>query len=395
MKVLAQVGYGKSNYLESAFQGGTITGAILSPRDDDPETLASLVRGYSTVDITDFVAVDPQFYAFTVPEGRIRNLEDYPYYPGFLTRRQFSDLANLRRFSTAALDYQRRLEVTHLIAPAIQLTDLRDSYSQIYMTMAQESINYMARRKDARHLLLSLIVDENALLSTEAVDEFLDSLTAWDFQGAYICVQPRATSYPAVLSAPALANLLYIIYVLSELNKLWVVVGYSDFNSLLYGAAGADYIGTGWYNSLKTFSLTRFAPKKGGSRARPRYPSIPLLSSILVEPELAEIVDAGEPQLGLSGIPQDAALVRNMSGASWPAGLAYQAHLSALHRIGQDVEGSGRNAKQRLRYVLDRISRAESAVKLLQTEGVAFETRFGFLATWRDAIDQFFDHASN
>lgn len=391
MKVLTQLGYGKSDYVDSAIKDESIAGVILSPRDEDPSSLVSLAKSYTSRGLP-FIALDPQFYAYTIPEARLRYLDKVPYYPdGFITRRQFSNLAQLKAFSTDALDYQFKLKVTHLISPAIQLADLRDSNSQTFLTMAQESISHVVRKKDRRPLLLSLILEESALVSPEAVDEFLDILTAWEFGGVYICVQPRGSAYPSPIAPTAMANLLYLIYVLSDLNGYEVVVGYADFNGLLYGAAGADYMASGWYNSLKQFSISRFIPKKGGARARARYPSLPLLASILVEPELSDIVDSGRKRYGLSDLGFDRAFADNVSSALWPPGTSCRAHLAAFNELADDVTGSARSVKRRMAYALERIERAQSTILLLRNEGVVFETRFTFLNIWQEAIDQFLE----
>lgn len=385
MNILAQVGFGKSTYIEDAVKDGSLSGAILSPRDEDAASLASTVQRLSDSQGVTFVAVDPQFYAFTVPDARLRKLDGYPYNPGILTRRSYSDADTLRKLSVTALQFQSTLSVTHLITPAIPLVDLRDSSSQIFITMAQESLKHV---DDARPLLLSLILSESALLSPDQVDEFLDVITAWDYRGIYLCVQPNNSIYPATLSSPALANLLYLIYVLAELNNYTVVVGFTDFNSILFRAAGANYVASGWHNSLKQFSLARYAPKKkGGARARPRYSSRPLLAPILVEPELAEIVDAGLEEYALSGSVFDTRLLGDVAGTNWPTSIAYRAHVATLARLDEEFT-SASTAKGRFASALQSVGRARSSFELLAKRGISFETRAAFLRSWQDAVEQ-------
>jgi hypothetical protein len=390
MKIISQVGHGKSDYVTQCLADGNIVGAIFSPRDETPDEVRRALRSIYRDERVEFAAFDPQFYAFTLPDARLRNLDIYPYCPGFLTRRQFSQLDRLREFSVDAIDYQLKLSVTHLIAPAIQLIDLRDSYSQIYMTMAQESIEYWKRRSTDKSLLISLILNESALSSSEAVDEFLDVITSWEYDGVYICVESRTGQYPQRLSAQALTNLLYIVYVLSELNDKQVIFGYSDFIGILVGAAGAHYLATGWYNSLKSFSLTRFIPRKGGGRARQRYASVPLLASVLVEPELSEILDLGYSEYALSGTSFDVRIAES-PGTAWTASISYREHAAALASLAASVTNAGRTPAARMKAMARRISRAQSAVQLLTSEGVVFETRFGFLEDWQSAIDEFLE----
>ena len=392
MRLLAQQGFGKARYIDDSINDRTAYGAILSPRDEDPIALETLINNLRTGK-TKFIAVDPQFYAFTIPDARLRRLADYPYYPGFLTRRNFSRTQDLRRYAVDALEYQKTLNVSHFIAPSIALMDLRDSYSQVFVSMAQESLEWHEQQDDSRPLLLSLILNESALNSSEAVDEFLDVATSWSCEGMYICVQATSSAYPANLGAAALANLLYIIYVLSELNDYSITIGFCDFNSFLFGAAGASFAATGWYNSLKQFSLNRWIPSKGGARPRPRYSSSALLASILIEPELSEVMERGLQSYALSGTQFDSQLLESAVGSNWPASVAFRAHIAALSLLGSEVAEMPRSAALRLNRVMARVERARSSYLLLVREGVSFQTRFGFLDIWQDAIERFIERS--
>jgi len=60
-----------------------------------------------------------------------------------------------------------------------------------------------------------------------------------------------------------------------------VINGYADVVAPYLGAAGASAAGSGWFNTLKVFSLKKFAPNTGMARQPiPRYTSARLLKSI-------------------------------------------------------------------------------------------------------------------
>jgi hypothetical protein len=66
-----------------------------------------------------------------------------------------------------------------------------------------------------------------------------------------------------------------------KLSGYEVINGYTDALSPYLGAAGADAVASGWYNTLKTFSLKKFEPTSEFAR-RPvaRYFSRVMLKSI-------------------------------------------------------------------------------------------------------------------
>ena len=87
MAVLAQVGWGKSDYMETGLADGVIEGAVLSPRYDDPGTTKSYAKGLKVQGrSTPFVLFDPQFYVTTIAAAKDGRLPDYPYYVPSLTR---------------------------------------------------------------------------------------------------------------------------------------------------------------------------------------------------------------------------------------------------------------------------------------------------------------------
>ena len=75
MSLLAQHGWGKSNKIERGIETGTLSGVILSPRDESPPNLSAYVEALRRNDPNLTVMVDPQFYATTVT-NIASNLDD-------------------------------------------------------------------------------------------------------------------------------------------------------------------------------------------------------------------------------------------------------------------------------------------------------------------------------
>lgn len=392
MHIYAQHGWGKSDKIEEGLRAGHLSGVILSPRDEEPDRMAALVdalRDEFGEEIT--ILFDPQFYATTVVPARDRFLPDYSYYEPGLARGRFIAQADIHRYVETTLAYQTTLGLDRVIAPSVLFADFRDPWSQIALSLAQEAIAVHAGLGSAPPLLVSLVIDESALRSRDALNEFLDIITVWDLAGVYVVVRCNDLNYPALFEETPLANLMYLVYVLAKVNGLEVVCGYSDLVGLLLHAVGASATGTGWYNNLRQFSLVRFQPATGGQRPRDRYTSTPLLNSILVVPELEASYQVGAIGQVLSNTSYDGVMVsRNPANSPWPLNVACLHHWEVLDSVVQLVSSQG-SVAQNLAVLEDRIRQAAATYTLLEGAGLVFEPSTGprNLALWLRAIASF------
>ena len=310
--LLAQAGYGRGQKIHRALDEELIDGVILSPKDERRERLEECVRELSEVHQGAWIMVDPQFYATTVSVPRDGRLPEYDYYSDHapLSRTQFSP-RQIAGYVRACLDYQfdQLPGISHLISPSVLFDDFRDSWSQIALNMAEASIDHHDELSGAPPLLVSIVTSELALRNATGLGEFLDALSGLDVKGFYLLVNRSSSSYQLAMDPRAMENLLYFVHVLSHLNDYSVVVGYSDWLGFLLHAAGASATATGWHQSLRQFSMTRFEPAVGGRRPRKRYASSPLLSGPLIAPELEDIFRTGLLREALTGSDYDAILL--------------------------------------------------------------------------------------
>jgi hypothetical protein len=391
MGIYAQHGHGKSDKVEVALRQGTISGVILSPKDESPTNITNYIGGLRREFGTRVsVLFDPQFYA-TVNGSRLGNLPDYPYFRPGLTRSNFIAPGDITQYVNGTLNYQLNLGVDRLISPAVLVSDLRDPWSQISLSMALEAIAFRSRQVGAPELLLSLILDENAFRGKEALDEILDIVTAWDVKGFYIVVRRNDTSYQAAFDPDVLGNILYLVHVLSNLNDFELVFGYSDLCGVLLQAVGATVTSTGWHNSLRQFSMNRFLPSTGGRTPRPRYTSSSLLNSILILPELQAIQRIGSLSQVISGSFYDGVMRGgNPTNAPWPLSVSTLHHWEVLSRTCSEILSSG-SIQQRLDALESRVRQAIALYTLLEQGGAVFEqaTGQGQLQTWLRALRSF------
>jgi len=311
------------------------------------------------------------------------------YFRSGLSRRDFIGQTKISSYAAGVLGFQKELSVSRLVSPSILLNTFNDDRSQIGFALAEESLSYHEKQLDAPPLLLTLVVNETALSDSEGLFEFLDLVTAWDVKGFYVLVARNTPKYPAPFEPRALANLMYLAYVLGEVNQREVIFGYSDLVGFLLVAAGATAIGTGWWNTTRQFSTNMFEESSGGKRPKARYTSGPLLSSILLIPELVSAIEALSAERILSHTAEDARLRRSISDENWPADVACLHHWRVISDVLIALEGS--TVPERIEFLGTRVRDARRLHDELRQLGVQFESAAARsqLSEWIQAIDIF------
>ncbi len=400
MPLLAQCGYGRSDKIETGLGAGSISGVILSPRDEARLRLESFHAELRRDLPNATVLFDPQFYAAPLTNARDGNLADYPYYASNsgLSRNQFRP-RQIQDYVKACLDYQVSSlpGLTYLVSPSVSFDDFRDSWSQIALSMAEASIDYCSDQNITTPLLVTIVLSEASLRDPTKMNEFLDTLSALEVDGFYLLVQRNSTSLEPAMDISSMSNMLYFVYVLATLNDYHVVVGYSDWMGFLFQAVGAAMSASGWHNSLKQFTLSRFLPQTGGRRPRKRYSSLPLLSCPLVVPELEDVHRAGLLPSVLTGGTHDH-ILRNgpaRGEAAWTDAISCLAHWESLSRLYAAVEAP-RTVPARLVAASNLIRAAETLYTRLNAAGIYFEPSTGpeQLTLWQDSITAFRQEAS-
>ena len=321
MTVYAQAGYGKSDKIIRGLTDGSINGIIWSPKDESPHSMHVDIHGYKTRFPNSIMLFDPQFYTTVLVGTKDRYLQHYPYWRT-LSRPYFNNSANLRTSVQETLDYQLTLNVDRLLSPSIEIDSFGSSDCSISLSLANESVHYYDELRNIHlalpPLLISLIISEHCLSSPSNFHSFLDDISILQSAGFYLVVHRDDSQYQARFDPNALENLLYLVYVLAEINSYEVICGYSDFVGTLLCAVGAKAIGTGWFSNLRQFTMDRFLPSTQRRQARPRCSSQPLMNSILLD-EMDTINRQGQLQSILSGTIYDAVFntVPNPSDAPW------------------------------------------------------------------------------
>lgn len=395
MPLLAQSGYGRAEKIQKGLKSGCIKGVILSPRDEEPAKLkdfsAELRETYNDA----LILFDPQFYATTVLCPRDQNLPSYDYYNNNkgLSRTKFTP-QGIQRYVSEALAFQNSIQgLSYYISPTVIFEDFRDSWSQISLGLAEQAIEHWSKDLSRnKPLLCSLAISEFAFRNREGLDEFLDAISAWDVNGFYLLINRNSTSSNAIFDSTALGNILYFIHVLSRINNYEVFCGYSDWHSFILEAVGASHTACGWFQNLKNFSMSRFLPAGRARQPRKRYSSGPLLSSILINPELEAVYSIGSLPTALSGTSHDSILVNHGPAAGeqfWSGEVACLSHWETISSIASSL--SGQPASKQLELATNKINMAKTLFRSFQQREIIFDPSTGpnHLDIWLQAIQNF------
>ncbi len=390
MTLLAQHGWGKADKINTALDDGSISGLIVSPRDETPENAAALIASVASDYPESMRLFDPLFHAGMITPASEGKLPAYDYYKPNLTRRDFIGAGKYAGYAADVLGYQYELDVTAIVSPTIELVNFGDSSAQIALQLADASSTHHAGKSDNRPLLLSFLINENAMGSRDDLDAFLDAVTLMDADGFYLLMNRASSTHNALIEPERLAGLMYMVYILRLVNKLDVYCGYSDLIGLPLHAAGATSTACGWFGTLRRFTFKRFRPSRGGQPARPRYLSTPALESILIS-ELDQISEAGLIDEFLSGTKYDTEFGKKPTySVPWSNETAALHHWAALASKISKIEPMA--VEDALATVSDWIETAETVRSEADLHGVEFEPPSGdHLDMWRRAISQFRD----
>lgn len=313
MEILAQHGAQNGLRIARGLNEGLIHGAIFGAKEIAPSKLAATLAAIAEEHPNSIRLFDPQFYATMIAAkagarlGSLRGEEGKDFYPYFEARRR-RDLEREQQVMDdleSILQFQAALPVTALISPNIVI---QRSFDSVEATISKNFLRNAARVRnevgEGLPLYATLAVSSAALNDRIELQNFLQEITEIDDppDGFYLLLEKPDTTIPATLTEPDVLSRWMLMNHTLKLNGFRVINGYTDMLAPYLGAAGADAIASGWYNTLKTFSLKKFEPVSDFAR-RPvaRYTSRPLLKSI----RCTELHDLRDRFAMMNGLPCD------------------------------------------------------------------------------------------
>ncbi|WP_146076872.1 hypothetical protein [Rathayibacter sp. AY1A5] len=370
MNLYLQHGYGKGQKLSTLASSGSLRGVILSPADEEYGSLERTVLDARSRGLR--VYIDPQAYVYsTTPRGLGRKHESHDI--------QFDDL-HWSQGVDAIIDQIARVGAMHeklnpdgvRIAPTVLQASFDDVWTPTAFQLARTASSEWGRDKT----VATLAIDEGALDTWRQVDTWLDVATTLDVRGFYVLVGRSDAGYPpAPWSSERLANLLRLIYVLSELNGYEVCWGYSDGEGLAGLAAGASALAAGWNYSLRQFKPSKWQPveRKGGAQPNVRFYAQRLWSPLLAAVEADSLYSSELRDRVFTA--QDQEYIRSQPLTEMGVVDAQLQYLRSLSQQASLVASAG-GVSEKLDYVESSLLEAEGSFASIERLGIPLTRRY-------------------
>jgi hypothetical protein len=378
MKLYAQHGFGPGTKIKEGITAGLLDGVIISAKDVSTEQLGLQMNELRGIRDSIDILLDTQYYASILPDhedNRLGNLATYPYW--IETPQNdlyFLDPKNIEGDIRKCLEFQTELPVTSHIAPNIVVRGSLNSREGLIATSFLNETKRVAKEVgSSRKTFCTLALSREAILDSRELAHFVQLITSLPNppDGIYFLLALSGAIQSETFHGDVIAGLLYLVSAL-KLNGFEVIVGYSDLMGPILATVGADAGASGWFATLRHFSLNRFAPGSGGGQpARSVYLSVSLFNRILLGELLAAVTLEPAVKNGIStdgsyfdenGVIEPETKTKECL-QSWEA-------LRKLH--GLFTEGQ---ENVRLIALMDHVRKAKVLYSSLRKQGVLFEAK--------------------
>jgi hypothetical protein len=369
MSFYLQHGYGKSQKIQALKADGHLSGVTLSAADEDESNLAATAELCRSLEVR--VRIDPQTYVYTTaPKGLGKHHASHGIdfasihwsQDAKATASQVDAIGRLNRRCNPGGDW---------IAPSV----LQSSFTDVWTPVALQLARTASDSWGPDRTIATLVIDEAALETWSAIDDWLDVATTLEVKGFYILVGRANTSYPPVAwSHERLSNMLRLIYNLSELNGYEVTWGYSDSEGVLGIAAGAAAMSSGWSYTLRQFNPSKWQPKDAAGGRAPviRYNVSRMWSPLRVDTEATRLYN--------SALRDEVFTKKQLVNlAAKPLGTitradAQEQHLKVLANRADFV--AAKKLPQRLEWVTDSLEGALELMAKVDESRIILESRY-------------------
>ena len=351
-----QHGFGKADKITNVANTGQLTGIVLSPADERREALELTVQTARGQGIA--LLLDPQLYIHTIAGAVARHHEQHGL--DFGTVPWFVSPDEIAAHVAAIVSINQRLGIESIVAPTPHLSSFGDEWSSVSLQYAHATIN-----STDRPVYISLVVEASAFTNWEATQRYLAALTTLDAAGIYLIIGTSGY-YPLLWNSKHLANILRVVYILTEYNRYETIWGYSDLAGVLGLVCGATGAATGWYHSLRMWTIGKWIPRDGGRQANPRMFAEPVLSAI----EQDESVNIAGTSHGSRAFRDLEDRRRLVAEDSWGLVESQNQHLAAIARLHQEVD-QNLDISDRIERFQNRLEEAMQLLTTVTEEGAA------------------------
>lgn len=384
MGLLAQHAYGKSTKISDGLKNSFLDGVILSPKAEKPEKLKEFIDELSACNTTVFF--DPQFYMGAF-EGSVSlgKLEQYEFWRNDeITKKYLSVPQNIRDIVVRYINYQIDVGLKNIVSPSVFFESFDSRMSQIALSLSNESVSATL----GKDLYISLCINESAFSNFEDESEFLDIISLFDVKGFYVIIERNTNDNPNIIESEKMANIMYFLYNLAEINGFDVILGYGDYVGLPIYASGIKHIATGWYENTRKFDRNNFYQKDGMRRPNKRYYSNKLLNSILLIPELQMIQERDLLGSVLSQTQYDHFMYNDLAGSLWTDIYSCLSRWEAEAQIIKELDDID-NTLGKVALMKKKIIEAKARYSILPEDYFDIKSKSTHLNMWLSGLTEF------
>ena len=386
MGLLAQHAYGKSDKIERGIADNSIDGVVLSPKAETPDRLETYITEKQTEGVQ--IYFDPQFYLLSL-EGSVNigKLEQYYYYVSDIVNKKYLSIPqNVQNVVKRVIDYQNSCGLKNIISPSVFFDSFDSRMSQIALSMANESMSYY-KGKD---LYISLCISEAAFKNLEDVHDFLDIVSLFEVKGFYVIIERNSYDNANFIDSDVMANIMYFLYNLSQINAYSVVLGYEGQLGIPLYASGIESISMGWYANTRKFNRDNFYEKSGMRRPRKRYYSNKLLNSILLVPEAQLIQEQNKLGQVLSNTQYDSEMYNDLGGSLWTDSISCLEYWMATKQHFDEMDKLVL-VEEKVEYVRKQIVKAKNIYSNLPEDLFDSKSKSTHLEMWDAGLLKFIE----
>ena len=297
--LMIQQGPAAGPKLQKIIESSFCDGIIWDPRDLTPKRINQYIRDSSEYEDLVKVMELKQYYQ-QFDNSDKKKLKDYSQFPTELIDRTFlRNQENLDKLVRSNFDFQQSVELDYLCTPTFYVESFGHRIIERVLETWQKNIQYLNQHGNDKPLFATMVISENAFSEYDYISEFLEDLESFSVEltGVYFTVdRNEMSSLRHKFDVTHLTNILQFIYDLKMMG-FSVIVGYTSVEGLLYSSVGADYVGTGWFYSLRKFNRVQkgLPPEKAFGIQKKRYTSIKVFSEVPLQETVYNVGSRSHP----------------------------------------------------------------------------------------------------
>lgn len=279
--LMIQQGPAAGPKLKKIITSGYCDGIIWDPRDLTPIKINQYINEdeeyASLFNLMEFKQYYQQF-----DNSDKKKLIDYEEFPQDILDRAFlRRQENLEELVQNNFKFQKLVNLDCFCTPTFYVESFGHRIIERVLEIWQKSIDYI---NEEASLYATMVISENAFSDYDYVSEFLEDLENFSakIEGIYFSIdRNELSSLRHKFDSTHLTNILQFIYDL-KLMGFKIIIGYTSVEGLLYSSMGADFIGTGWFYSLRKFNRIQkgLPPEKSFGIQKKRYTSMKVFSEV-------------------------------------------------------------------------------------------------------------------